>query len=506
MYSMLELPQGMTRQDFTCHTNEQPSQSASRLLRLICAILLFLAFSVLALTAQTYSVKANFTSVTNSPTAASLVQGVDGNFYVTTIFGGTQKGGSVLQITPAGKIKVIYSFCSLSNCADGEYPFAGLTLGSDGNLYGVTAYGGSGACAVQKNGCGTVFKITPSGTLTTLHNFSDTDGRDPQAPLYLAANGSFYGTTTGGGANESGTVYRITPGGTLTTLYSFCSLANCADGLWPYFGVVQGSDGNFYGTTDGSDTYGGTVFKMTPTGTLTTLFTFCNDQTFYCTDGSYPSGLVQAGNGAFYGTTFDGGPIGGGTVFSITSAGNLTPLHTFEDTATDGMQPKDSLTLGTDGNFYGTTQLGGLTGSGTLFEITPSGTLTTLYSLYCEPGVCSDGTTPYGSLIQGTDGSFYGTTTQGAAGHGTFFNLATGLQPFVRTVPTSGKVNASVIIIGSNLKGATSVSFNGTAATFTVVSNTEIKAKVPAGAKTGKIKVVAPAGTFASNAVFRVQQ
>lgn len=484
------------------------SSTRARHLQTTCLLFIVLILAAafpLDSKAQTFTVKGDFTSTTLGTNLASLVQGFDGNFYVTTTFGGTHKDGSVLKITPSGTITVLYSFCSLTNCADGEDPFAGLTLGNDGNLYGVTAYGGSATCTTHTNGCGTVFKLTPAGKLTTLHSFSSSEGTTPEGPLTLASNGIFYGTTVGGGTTGNGTVFKITTKGTLTTLYNFCSLASCADGLWPFEAMVQGKDGNFYGTTGGSDTYGGTVFKMTPSGTLTTLFTFCNDTDFYCTDGAYPAGLVQAANGNFYGTTFDGGTIGGGLVFQITSKGALTVLHTFEDTGTDGMQPRDALTLGTDGNFYGTTIGGGLTGSGTLFEVSSSGVFTNLYSLFCETGSCSDGSAPNGSLIQGTDGTFYGTAGQGGnLGYGTFFNLATGLSPFVRPMPASGKVSAAVTILGSSLKGATSVTFNGTSATFTVVSNSEIKTTVPTGATTGKISVVTPAGTFTSNVVFKV--
>jgi uncharacterized repeat protein (TIGR03803 family) len=500
------------RQSFSiCQDPAQPHvnnccRHSLRSAHILWMVLLIIVIAASQSKAQTYTVKGNFTATTKGTSLASLVEGTDGNFYVTTTFAGTHKEGSILKITPDGTISVLYSFCSLANCADGEYPFAGLTLGNDGNLYGVTAYGGAGSCPSQKNGCGTIFKITSAGKLTTLHSFSSTDGRDPQGPLFLAANGSFYGMTVLGGANDSGTVFKTTPTGSLTTLYSFCSLANCADGLWPINGLTQGKDGNFYGTTGGSDTYGGTVFKMTATGTLTTLFTFCNDTEFYCTDGAYPSGLIQAGNGSFYGTTYTGGPIGAGTVFRITSQGALTVLHTFQNTGTDGMEPRDSLTLGTDGNLYGTTQNGGLTGVGTLFEITPNGKFTTLYSLYCEPDYCIDGSTVDGSLVQGTDGTFYGTADEeGVTGYGTFFNLITGLQPFVKTLPTRGTANSAVTIVGSYLTGATSVGFNGTAAQFTVISDSEIKTKVPTGATTGKLTVVTPTGTFTSHTAFQVQ-
>ena len=201
--------------------------------------------------------------------------------------------------------------------------------GSDGNFYGTTYQGGS-ISSLKPNGLGTVFQITPSGTLATLYSFCPglyldcgTDGANPQAGLVQGSDGNFYGTTSGGGANSGGTVFKITPSGTLTTLYSFCSVSNCADGATPSAGLIQGSDGNFYGTTEfgggsGGTTIGGTVFRITPSSTLTVLYSFCSQSG--CTDGENPeAGLVQASmyDGYFYGTTSHGGAYGGGTVFQL---------------------------------------------------------------------------------------------------------------------------------------------------------------------------------------------
>jgi uncharacterized repeat protein (TIGR03803 family) len=261
-----------------------------------------------------------------------------------------------------------------------------------------------------------------------------------------------------GGANGGGTVYRITQRGKLTTLYSFCSQTNCTDGANPYAGLVQASNGDFYGTTVSGGTGGfGTVFRITPTGTPTTLYRFCSQPTpaGECTDGAEPvAGLVQATNGDFYGTTLEGGA----------------------------------------------------NGYGAIFKITPGGKLTTLYS-FCSQGgypACTDGAVPYAALVQATNGNFYGTTEEGGAGYGTVFSLSVGLGPFVETLPTSGKVGKAVKILGSDLTGATSVSFNGTAAGFKVVSSSEITTTVPTDASTGKVQVVTPSGTLSSNVLFRV--
>src|ERR1039458_8611686 len=224
------------------------------------------------------------------------------------------------------------------------------------------------------------------------------------------------------------------PAQTLTTLYSFCSQSGCPDGYSPYAGLVQATNGDLYGTTYfGGTGNGGTIFKIAPGGTLTTLYSFCSQTN--CADGGGPyAGLVQA----------------------------------------------------TSGDFYGTTALGGTGGWGTVFKITPGGTLTTLYS-FCSQTNCTDGATPYAGLVQDTNGDFYGTTThKGGAASGTVFSLSVGLGPFVETRPPYGKVGAAVKILGTNLTGAASVSFDGTAAVFTVVSSSEITTTVPAGASSGK--------------------
>jgi uncharacterized repeat protein (TIGR03803 family) len=252
---------------------------------------------------------------------AGLVQTTNGYLYGTTSGGGAHNGGTVFKITPSGALTTLYSFCAQSNCTDGSYPYAGLVQAADGNLYGTTSGGGA------HNG-GTVFKITPSGALTTPYSFcaqsNCTDGSYPYAGLVQATNGYLYGTTSGGGAHNRGTVFKITPSGALTTLHSFCPESGCADGAAPYVGLVQGTDGNFYGITDyggaNACAYGvggcGTIFRITPSGTLTTLYTFCSQTN--CTDGGYPAGLVQATNGDLYGaTTEDGTNRGYGTVFGL---------------------------------------------------------------------------------------------------------------------------------------------------------------------------------------------
>jgi uncharacterized repeat protein (TIGR03803 family) len=377
-----------------------------------------------------------------------------------------------------------------------------MVQASNGEFYGTTSEGGV-------DNYGTVFKITSEGKFVTLYQFSAQKidgGVFPFAGLIQATNGEFYGTNYFGGAGNAGTVFKITSGGKLAILYTFCPQAPCTDGFGPWAGLIQVPSGNFYGTTSaGGINGGGTVFKITPGGTLTTLYSFCAQTN--CTDGSVPhAGLVQSPNGDFYGTTFYGGANDDGTVFKITASGVLTTLYSFcsQLKCADGANPGAGLTLANDGNFYGTTSGGVIIGlqhgDGAVFKITPGGKLTTLHSF---DG--TDGAGPVGGLIQATNGIFYGTTPlDGAGGWGTLFRLSVGLRPFVETQPTLGEMGAPVTILGTNLTGATGVSFNGTAATFEIVSKSEIKTTVPVGATTGKVKVTTPRRELSSNVAFQV--
>ena len=215
-----------------------------------------------------------------------LVEGTDGNLYGTTYGSYGRNNGMIFKITPDGTFTTLHS-------GGGTFQ-VGLTLGTDGNFYGTSVAGGTGS--------GFVFKITPSGTLTTLYDFGPPpDGHLPER-LVQASDGNFYGTTLEGGASGGGMLFRITKHGTLTTIYNFCSRSGCADGTAP-LGLIQGSDGNLYGVTGGGGSAGGygTIFKITTTGTLTTL------HSLDLMDGSGPEGLVQATDGDFYGTTNSGG-------------------------------------------------------------------------------------------------------------------------------------------------------------------------------------------------------
>jgi uncharacterized repeat protein (TIGR03803 family) len=444
----------------------------------MCAVFVVLIATVIALPAQTLTTLHNFNGTNGANPYVALVQGSDGNFYGTTIDGGANSGGNIFVISSTGAFKSLYDFCSLSNCADGEYPVTVLIEGADGSFYGTTQSGGA-------SGWGTVFKLTKAGTLTTLHSFDLVDdGAAPYGSLVLAANGYFYGTTNGGGSANSGTVFKITPEGTLSTLYMFCSKSGCSDGQYPVGTLTQASDGNIYGTTHAGGSYGacdvdgcGTVFKITPDGALTTL------HTFVVTDGEYPyGGVIEGPKGAFYGTTGGGGVNSGGTVFEMSPTGTLNTLYSFD--FTDGSTPY-AITLASDGNLYGTTESGGPDFGGTVFKITPGGTLTTL-----ENFGGTAGRNLYAGLVQGTNGIFYGSTYFGGSDdNGIIFSLSTGLPAFVEAQPGAGRVGTTVKILGNNLTGTTSVTFNGVSADFTIVSPSLISATVPVGATSGKVDV-----------------
>jgi len=356
----------------------------------------------------------SFSQTDGSNTNATLVLGTDGNLYGATFGGGAYGLGTIFKTTIAGSLTTLYNFCSQPNCPDGSDP-SGLVEANDGNFYGAT-FGGGTSSNCGRYGCGTVFKITPSGELTTLHSFDGADGAAPWAGLMQASSGNFYGTTELGGTNGAGTVFQITPAGAISMLYSFCSQPNCTDGGQPTAPLMQATDGNLYGTTAGLGTTSGTVFKITMSGILTTLYNFCSQPN--CTDGAQPQGgLVQADDGNFYGTTFRGGLGNYGTVFKITPEGVLITLHDFN--GSDGYNPFAGLAQARDGNFYGTTSAGGTANDGTVFKITPEGVLTTLHNFER-----SDGYWPYAGLVQASNGAFFGATSIGGPnGWGTIFRL-----------------------------------------------------------------------------------
>jgi|HubBroStandDraft_2_1064218.scaffolds.fasta_scaffold78467_2 uncharacterized repeat protein (TIGR03803 family) len=355
------------------------------------ALLVLLVFGVLlsAAWAQKERVLYSFCVQTNCTDGANPMAGLvfdqKGNLYGTTSSGGHcwQQGGcgAVFELTPGGKETVLYNFCTQNGCADGEVPVAGLIFDSDGDLYGTTEYGGTipSGCG----GCGVVFKLTREGRETVLHSFCEqngcADGEYPAAGLVFDQNGNLYGTTVAGGANGGGVVFKLTPKGKYSVLYSFCAQSNCADGEEPNAGVILDQKGNLYGTTAAGGGYGhcgeyysdscGVVFKLTPEGKETVLHSFCSENN--CADGSWPlTGLIFDQMGNLYGTTWLGG--------------DNNPCDTGGD------------------------------GCGVVFKLTPEGKETVMYR-FCTQDNCVDGSLPRAGLVLGAKGDLYGTTQLGGA-------------------------------------------------------------------------------------------
>jgi uncharacterized repeat protein (TIGR03803 family) len=393
---------------------------------------------------QTYSVIYNADA---QDTVGAFIQAGDGNFYGTGNLGGTaQLFGSVFRLTPQGSYTLLHSFCASGNsaCPQGELP-GPLVQGRDGNLYGVTSEGDGVSFS---GGAGTIFKITPAGVLKTIHQFCETDCTDGERPftqLIQDGDGNFWGTTGGyEDAMVPGTIFKMTSVGALTTMHAFCIYPCVSDVAST--GLVQASDGNFYGTTGaGGGPYdGGTVFQLTPSGAFTSLYNFCTDEDV-CPNGYEPFGsLVEGPDGDLYGTTSKGGSGGGGTVYKISTSGVVTNLFSFDAarTSPNGYVPSNTIFLASDGNFYGGTYYGDSNGNGssccgTLFSITPAGTLTTLLILCPDysSGPCPDGKFIDLGPIQGADGNIYGPASESTTNAGVYqFTPATPLSPPVTVV------------------------------------------------------------------------
>jgi uncharacterized repeat protein (TIGR03803 family) len=378
----------------------------SRGFRAWTTLALSLALSILDVTSiaiaqQSFHTLVNFGGIDGANPPAPLVQGSDGNLYGTTYAGGANSGGTVFRMTTAGALTTLYSFCAQAGCVDGQGPNGSLTLATNGNFYGTTLVGGEADS-------GTAFEITPAGSLTPLYSFCTqsncSDGKRPFAGLIEASDGNLYGTTVFGGTYNDGTVFRITPAGLLTTLHSFQG----SDGAEPYAGVIQATDGNLYGATyNGGAGQAGTVFRITLAGAFTTLYSFCAESD--CADGAQPySALLETTNRRLYGTTEHNGAHNSGTIFTLTPAGALTTVYAFcgQPACADGGYPHAPLIEATDGSLYGTTDRGGASGYGTIFRLTGS-MLTTLGSFQGTNGTEPDGLVQaangllYGATLEG---------------------------------------------------------------------------------------------------------
>jgi len=378
---------------------------------------MFLVTSRIATAQPALQVFHSFDPATEGSSPNTLVQDSAGNFYGTTVAGGSANGGTVFRMTPGGTVSTLHEF------PFGQRPTSALVRGAaDGNFYGTTQNGG----AANR---GTVFKITPGGVFSTLHSFTGapTDGDQSYSALIQGLDGNFYGTTINGGVFDKGTIYRITPGGSVTILHDFSG--DPTDGAAPWTALLQRSDGSFWGTTRlGGTVNQGTAFWLTSAGTFTVLHSFGSAPEF----ASTPVGaLVFATDGNFYGTTSGGGA--GGTVFRMASDGTVTFPHVFQGGLTDGAFPSGALLQASDGNLYGTTQLGGSIGNwGTAFKLTLAGAFTILDSFNASTtGI------PSGDLRQALDGNLYGVGNGGGLGGGVSFRLTTAAKATLLS-PTPG--------------------------------------------------------------------
>jgi uncharacterized repeat protein (TIGR03803 family) len=443
------------------------------LLLLLTAFTLVSGFPAIAapvLASAAGQVLYSFCSLTNCPDgnrpSGSLILDSAGNLYGTTAFGGDFPNcgggdtgcGVIFQLTPGANDTwtetVLYSFCSQTNCADGEIPTGGLISDASGNLYGATSDGGT-ATECSTYGCGTVFELSPGAngvwTETVLYSFTGKDGYAPQGGVTLGANGNLYGTTVFGGVSYGsgcgldgcGTVFQLAPGGngtwTETMLYSFCSASGCTDGSGPTGRLIFGKAGNLYGTTQGGGINDmGTVFELSPEKNGTwkekVLHSFNNNGT----DGYAPiAGVIRSANGSLYGTTLYGGGYrprgceydhGCGAVFELKPGKNeqwtekiIDDWGTRKRDSNPPENPLAGLIFDKAGNLYGTTEWGGGSeGCGTVFDLKPGKNgewkTSVVYTFSCT-GEYGDGSYPLDLMMDGA-GNIYGTTEVGGRGSG----------------------------------------------------------------------------------------
>ena len=461
-------------------------------------------FLALVSAAQTPTVLYNFNANNSGDplgfsNSGTLAQGQDGNIYTTSNSGGTGSypypEGTLFSMTPAGSLTELLTFAysNENGCPEGCNPYSGVEPLPDGNFLVAPLTGG-------QSGYGPVLIVSPNGTVTQLYSFTGgSDGGQPYASPILGTDGNYYGTTACGGATPCGnmtqgcgTVYQLTPAGTLGWVHQFTGTDGC-NGLSP---LVQGKDGNFYGSTSGGT---GSIFRVTPAG----VFTFLNKS-----QGGVTAPLVQGSDGNLYGTAVSGSGTCG-TIFKVTPAGKLTVLHALSGDESEGCDFYAGVVQGTDGYFYAVTTAGGQNNWGTIVRVGSKGgsTFSVLYHFDGANGVIGGGVKV--SLLQHTNGSFYGLSNVGGTyNYGTFFswNPSTPLKPFVSLVTTSAPVGATIGILGQGFTGTKKVAFSGIVASFTVISDTYLTAAVPTGAKSGFVTVKTPSGTPKSSEKFTVTQ
>ncbi len=474
---------------------------------------------------------------------SGLTLGTNGTFWGTSE-GEDFNSGNIFFMSAAGVVTSFNNVLGGTGQVNGGQPIAPPAQGMDGNFYGMTTAGGNSAlCTYGNSGCGVIYKINPAGKFEVIHTFDQANGANPNDPLLLGTDGNFYGTTFYGGTingkyNGNGVVFRVTTQGAYTPIYVFCAQQGCLDGGQPAGGLVQGTDGNFYGTTVLGGThlfsnfFGGTIFKLTPAGQYTVLYNFCEQPN--CADGGDSiAGLIQGTDGNFYGVAEAGGATGNGTIFQITPEGQYTVLHSFD--FTDGNAPKAALTQGTNGILYGQTYDGG-TGpcvntrcgvffsldlglpsylapvnwygqEGSTVEILGQGfTGSTAVSFNGTPAdfqvvnnTYLTATVPAGATL----GPITVTTPSGNLVSKIKFRVLPNILSFT---PTSGPVGTPVTINGTGFTQGLGVGFGDhvPATNLTIVSDTEVTATVPSGARTGRVGIQTKSGIGISAQTFTV--
>jgi uncharacterized repeat protein (TIGR03803 family) len=425
----------------------------------------------------------------------NIVQGRDGNMYGIGLYCGTNNTGAVYKISTTGVESIIYSFPS-----NYSFCFSGLTLGSDGNFYGTCFSTPAGS------GAGAIFKLTPAGVFTDLHDFTNVNG--DTEPLYApiqAADGNYYGVT-GYYPYTCGNVYQLTAAGVYKNLHTF-SGSDCG----PASSLIQGSDGNLYGTLYDCSLGGtlGCVYKISTAGVLKEIYGFTSASGYNpCT------GVIQGKDGNLYGATNTGAANNFGSIYKLTTAGVFTDMHDFVQT-TDAScvdnvgRTNVNLTQVTDGSFYGVNGSYGPTGEGSIYKLTSAKVFTDF--LFPNPAV--DGDAPLTTLLQNTNGLLYGTTPAGGPSScsscsGTFFSVTTGDAAFVNLEPTqkTAIVGAKVGMFGQGFSSSSIVKFAGVASTsITRSGTTYLTAVVPVGAKTGAVTVTTGSTTLTSPQTFKVK-
>ena len=475
------------------------SAMVAMLLTMLVVAVMF-AGVVVPAQAQTPTMLYNFPGFNGDAcaTRGNIVQGRDGNMYGGGAAACGTGSGTIYKISPAGVESAFFIFPpQWLNCGG-----AGLTLGSDGNFYG-TCISGNPA-----TGMGSIFRLTPAGVFTDLHDFTGANGDSlPVYPPIQGVDGNFYGVS-GNEVQVCGNIYKLTPAGVYTNLHTFvfnnseCHSSN----------LVQASDGNLYGTLANCTLPGsvGCVYRISTAGVFKEIHGFA------FTTGQVPcTGLIQGKDGKLYGATQQGAANGSGNIYKMTTAGVATDLHDFNN-ATDAscvnnVGPPVNLLQVTDGSFYGVNPAYGPSGTGSIYKLTSAN----VFSAFLFPNPPIDGDLPSSTLIQNTNGLVYGTTPSGGgstcfggACFGTFFSVATGDVPFVSLEATqkTGNVGASVGMFGQGFSSASVVKFGGVAATSVTLSGTTyLTAVVPVGAHTGAVTVTTGATKLTSPQTYKVQ-